>query len=129
MTIDYNKYTEYSYDPLLSRLSRVKNSVSRGWSEYKYNPDNGHFIGFRSGEGTEEKFNISYKENGVGLFLTTEMPGDKIMETRYDSNGNQVWHRSKGQLPVFEKMTRNGVVNQRSIFRDDVVSIFFNSTF
>lgn len=124
MTIDYNKHTKYTYDPVFAGLSRVHNTVYGEWSEYSYNSDSGHFTGFRSGVGTVEKFKTTYRQNGVGHFLTTEMPGNKIMESRFDSNGNQVWHRIKGHLPVFEKMTRNDITNKRSIFRGDTVSVY-----
>ena len=125
MTIDYNKHTEYTYDPLFSGLARASDSVSGEWTEYKYNPDSGHFTGFRSGVRTVEQFSMSYQQIGVGHFLTTEMPGDKVAEVRFDSTGRPVWFRGKGQLPVFEKTTNEGVVNRRSIFRDGVVSIIF----
>ena len=123
MTVDYTKHKKYTYDPIQFTLSGVSDTISGEWSTYSFNTETGHFTGFRLGDRVAERKSMTYMQEGFGLFVSREMPGDKLTEVRFDGAGRPIWFRAKGQLPVLERSSSSDFgEHTRSVFLDDVVS-------
>jgi len=118
--IDLKDETRYVYNHQHIQLTTVHIARTSSWTQYLYDDNNGHHVGYKVyGHSNEVIQSFSSELHGVGSFQMIENPGEKLVDIMFDSSRRPVWTLPKGNLPIKVVIKDN----ERAIFVDDLVSL------